>query len=1033
MILDHEKIERIRNSLKFHPKGMSITELARQLKINRNSVAKYLEILLISGQVEATAFGTSKVYSLSRRMPVSAMMSFSSDMILMIQSEGTILQCNDAFLNFTGLSRDTVIGENFSVLERAVFPGVSFQDLLQDGTENSALPVEMTTHRDGREYILSIKAIPTTYDDGNKGLTFIIEDISEKTRAERTLAEREKVYRGILESIQDVYYRSDREGNLIMASPSWASLLGYASTEECLGRSIANDFYLDPRKRTAFLQELERKGSVFDYEVVLKKKDGSPLYVSTNSHNYYDEKGNVLGVEGIFRDSSERRASAERIHQNITRIEFLSKTLLDFVVMDPSENIYQRIAADLHHLVPDAIIFVNSFNPKTGIVRTESGILTDAERSAITGHLGNEPLGLELSIDTAALAAFQSGSFHKVDKTLHELVFKGIPEPICQNLEKDLVLRDYYAVGFIRGNAVLGNAVFFLRKGAGIPDPLLVGMYARQASIVLQRFSADEAKRKGEKIFFNLAQASPLPIAIIETDGTYRYINESFTRLFGYDLTDFHNGREWFILSFPDPEVRKQVIAFWKQDLEQSREGESRTRTFIVVCKDQSKKEIVFRAVTLWDGTQYVIFEDVTERHDAEQVRRILSSIVESTGDAVIGKDINGFIISWNRAAEYLYGYTRDEMIGRHISLIIPPERRQEMDEIFEKIRRGESVHNLKTLRVTRNGTILNVAVTVSPIIDENGVVTGASTIAREIPSDLEFSSGLMRREVADIIECIPDATFIIDSAKCVVAWNTAMEQLYDLPREKILKRDDYSRQLSHTAPPHPPLIDLLDAPDPFILQYYPGAFREGTALSAKLRLSLDANGKTGESIFQIRASPITDAQGNRIGAIQMTRKIIPNKTDSFPSDQFPGDTVPDPARGISVSAGEHRVPGRSRPAPGLTSLIYLSNALRRTREGIVILDLSARCIWVNDAMTGLLGLPGEDAIVGKSFAQFIPEKNRKIAIDQLSAVYRKGSALFACSLEHPAGPVPVEASVSIVADNQGSPLGYMAILRELP
>ena len=125
MILDQQNIARIRSALKFHPRGMNISEIAQNLKLNRNSVAKYLEILMISGQVEAKPQGTSKVYTLSQRVPVSAMMDFSSDMIVMIDQDGRIIQANDLFLKFAGLSREQLIGEILSRNLPGLLPGPS--------------------------------------------------------------------------------------------------------------------------------------------------------------------------------------------------------------------------------------------------------------------------------------------------------------------------------------------------------------------------------------------------------------------------------------------------------------------------------------------------------------------------------------------------------------------------------------------------------------------------------------------------------------------------------------------------------------------------------------------------------------------------------------------------------------------------------------------------------------------------------------------------------------------------------------------
>ena len=125
----------------------------------------------------------------------------------------------------------------------------------------------------------------------------------------------------MIENIQDVFYRSDKAGNLIMASPSWAKILGYDSLDDCIGHNIAEKFYFEPERRKEFLEAVYRNGSVSDYDVVLKSREGNPVHVSTNSHLYYGEAGELLGVEGIFRDMSERHAAAEKIQHHIDTLK----------------------------------------------------------------------------------------------------------------------------------------------------------------------------------------------------------------------------------------------------------------------------------------------------------------------------------------------------------------------------------------------------------------------------------------------------------------------------------------------------------------------------------------------------------------------------------------------------------------------------------------------------------------------------------------------------------------------------------------
>ena len=110
MILDQEKIARIKNLLKFKPKGMSISDISHSLKMNRNSVAKYLDLLLVSGQVEMRSYGTAKIYFLSQRVPLSAMLSFSSDLVIIIDSDFRIIQVNENFLSAFSMTREALIG-----------------------------------------------------------------------------------------------------------------------------------------------------------------------------------------------------------------------------------------------------------------------------------------------------------------------------------------------------------------------------------------------------------------------------------------------------------------------------------------------------------------------------------------------------------------------------------------------------------------------------------------------------------------------------------------------------------------------------------------------------------------------------------------------------------------------------------------------------------------------------------------------------------------------------------------------------------
>jgi two-component system CheB/CheR fusion protein len=138
------------------------------------------------------------------------------------------------------------------------------------------------------------------------------------------------------------------------------------------------------------------------------------------------------------------------------------------------------------------------------------------------------------------------------------------------------------------------------------------------------------------------------------------------------------------------------------------------------------------RSSTAQSGAILLAIEDVTERRSAEEAIRRLAAIVEGTEDAIVGRSLDGIITSWNRGAEEMFGYTADEVVGQSITVIVPPERREEEVNILARLRRGEG-SQYETVRVRKDGTRRDVALTISPVRDASGRVIGSSKIARDI------------------------------------------------------------------------------------------------------------------------------------------------------------------------------------------------------------------------------------------------------------------------------------------------------------
>jgi PAS domain S-box-containing protein len=144
-----------------------------------------------------------------------------------------------------------------------------------------------------------------------------------------------------------------------------------------------------------------------------------------------------------------------------------------------------------------------------------------------------------------------------------------------------------------------------------------------------------------------------------------------------------------------------------------------------------------------WLGT----FTDIDDQKRAEEALSRLAAIVETSEDAIYGKDLDGKITSWNRGAEKMYGYSAQEMIGEDVLKLSPSDRQEEVKRILAQIRRGESIEHLETVRVRKDGRPVEVSVSISPIRNSAGVITGASTIARDVTERNRAAEALRKTE----------------------------------------------------------------------------------------------------------------------------------------------------------------------------------------------------------------------------------------------------------------------------------------------
>jgi PAS domain S-box-containing protein len=226
------------------------------------------------------------------------------------------------------------------------------------------------------------------------------------------------------------------------------------------------------------------------------------------------------------------------------------------------------------------------------------------------------------------------------------------------------------------------------------------------------------------------------------------HLSEEWYRIYGFDP---ENGPPAFeqLLQRTHPEDR----AKWKGAIDRAIDQKSDYEVeFRILLPDAATKYIhtVGHPVLNASGdlVQFVgSSTDITERKRAEQATRLLAAIVESSHDAIVSKSLNGVITSWNKGAERLFGYAAEEAVGQNITLIIPPERRDEERTILEQLTRGERVDHFETVRMRKDGSLLDVSLTISPMKDVSGRVVGASKLARDITEQKRAEEALRQAQ----------------------------------------------------------------------------------------------------------------------------------------------------------------------------------------------------------------------------------------------------------------------------------------------
>jgi diguanylate cyclase (GGDEF)-like protein/PAS domain S-box-containing protein len=310
------------------------------------------------------------------------------------------------------------------------------------------------------------------------------------------------------------------------------------------------------------------------------------------------------------------------------------------------------------------------------------------------------------------------------------------------------------------------------------------------------RKAGEESERRYRSLFENMLEGFAHCEMVSDDRGrpkdfVYLAVNTAFEKLTGLQNVV---GRR-FTEVVPEDETSRQELV--------ERYGR------VALTGMQERFEIEVKGLGMWfsisaygagKGCFVAVFDNITERKQAERATNLLAAIVDSSQEAIISKGLDGIISSWNKSAERLFGYTAEETIGRHISLIFPAERPHEEEWIIGQLKRVEQVEHFETVRVRKDGTLIDISVIVSPIRDASGRIVGESKLARSITERKQAEQALRQAEekYRAIFEGALVGIFRSTLDGRYVDVNPSMARMlgYDSPLELVESITDISQQV---------------------------------------------------------------------------------------------------------------------------------------------------------------------------------------------------------------------------------------------
>lgn len=713
---------------------------------------------------------------------------YAGEAILIADEFGQLVNLNDIACNLFGYSREELLQMNISEIVPSSELKKQAADI-ENVRENKTGIVSRTIKRkDGTELETEI----TIRLMENNGVFSIIRDITERKRTERIIKESEEKYHSLIENAGDAIFLVDKDLNIAEVNGSACELLGYTRAE-LQGMNTGNLYPREDIEKYPVQVGLLKENKILTNETKLQRKDGTTVEVEVNRTLLNDNS-----YLGIVRDITKRKKTEAELSEKKAQLDLFIEHSPAALAMFDNEMKYiasshrwmsdynlgnQDIIGKSHYEVfPDINEDWKAIHKRCldGVVeKNEEDLFVRADGSEqwvrweirpwhkITGEIGGIIMFTEIITERKLATERFKIQFDNAPDTIlyinRNLKIETINRSSPDKTQEELIGVDCISLLPEESRQIVKEAInvcFETAKPQEIECALTYGRWVRSRFVPIFNkgqvthiiiFSTDltERKKAEEKLSDSEEKHRVLTenindaILLVDKDSCVKYHSPSAERITGYSPKEAVT-RSMFDFLHPD-EYDKAKISFMEAH---NSPGVAVQNQFRIINK---------KGETIWvEGTILnlladkniegfiVNYRDITNRKKFEEQQTLIASIVNSSDDGIISKNIDGIITSWNLGAENILGYTAAETIGKHISILLPFERRGEERKILEAVRGGYSVDHYETQRLKKNGEIIDVSLTISPIKDSLGNIVGASKIMRDITDRKKFENDLI-------------------------------------------------------------------------------------------------------------------------------------------------------------------------------------------------------------------------------------------------------------------------------------------------